>query len=56
MMTGRTLQQVYPGRESPHSERLLLDVRKLYTVALRDITFQLLEGQILGIAGLNGSA
>ncbi len=55
LMTGRTLQQVYPPRENPYAERILLDVRDLQTAAVRDITFQLRAGQIIGIAGLNGA-
>lgn len=55
MMTGRTLQQVYPPREAPHRERVLLDIRNVCTAAIHDVTFQLLAGQIIGVAGLNGS-
>jgi ribose transport system ATP-binding protein len=57
MMTGRDLQQVYPARD-PHvqvGERVLLDVRGFTTRAIRDISFQLHENEILGVAGLNGS-
>jgi ribose transport system ATP-binding protein len=55
MMTGRTLQQVYPIRETSYTEHVLLDVHDIATAVVRDITFQLREGEILGIAGLNGA-
>jgi ribose transport system ATP-binding protein len=55
MMTGRALQQVYPVREIPHAERVMLDVRDVATAVVRDVTFQLKEGEILGVAGLNGA-
>jgi len=55
MMTGRTLQQIYPPRETPHGSRIRLEARGLQTAAVSNVTFELLEGQILGIAGLNGS-
>src|SRR5258708_33660992 len=34
LMTGRELQQVYPGRETPIGETVLLDVRKLRTAGV----------------------
>ena len=55
LMTGRELQQVYPPRQGPPGERVLLDVRALRTQTVRDVTFQLRKGEILGVAGLNGS-
>jgi ribose transport system ATP-binding protein len=57
MMTGRDLQQVYPPRD-PNiqvGERVMLDVRGLTTHAIHNVSFQLQENEILGIAGLNGS-
>ena len=55
MMTGRALQQGYPVRETPYAEHIMLDVRDIATAAVRDVTFQLKEGEILGVAGLNGA-
>ena len=55
MMTGRTLQQVYPPREVPCGERVLLDVQNLRTSAVSDVSFQLRSGEIVGVAGLNGA-
>lgn len=55
MMTGRALQQVYPPREMPPDDRTLLDVQGLETSAVRDVSFQLKAGEILGVAGLAGA-
>ncbi len=55
LMTGRTLQQVFPPREAPPGKRELLDVRDLNTQSVADVTFKLHEGEVLGVAGLNGS-
>jgi len=55
MMTERELEQIYPPRERPVSEHLLLDVRRLSTRAVHDISFRLSEGEILGVAGLIGA-
>jgi ribose transport system ATP-binding protein len=55
LMTGRKLEQVYPLRESTPSETVLLDLQDLHTQSIKQVTFQLHAGEILGIAGLNGS-
>lgn len=55
MMTGRALEQVYPPRSAPPSERVLLDVRGVRTQHIRDVSFRLHVGEIVGIAGLNGA-
>ena len=55
LMTGRELNQTYPARVKPRSNKGLLSVKKLTTVFLKDIQFDLHEGEILGLAGLSGS-
>jgi ABC-type sugar transport system ATPase subunit len=55
MMTGRSMQQLYPARSTPVGDRVLLAARGVRTRAVHDVSFQLAEGQIIGIAGLNGS-
>jgi ABC-type sugar transport system ATPase subunit len=55
LMTGRDLQHVYPPREAPHSDQPRLEVRQLRTNAIHDTSFTLRAGEIIGVAGLNGS-
>jgi ribose transport system ATP-binding protein len=55
MMTGRALQQVYPQRETAHGDQIRLEVLNLRTPFVSDVSFELAEGQVLGIAGLSGS-
>jgi ABC-type sugar transport system ATPase subunit len=55
MMTGRELQQVYPPRSQSLEIQPILEVRKLTTHHVQDISFDLRAGEILGIAGLSGS-
>lgn len=55
LMTGRDLQHVYPPRAAPLRDDLLLSVRDLTTSKIRGVNFDLRAGEILGVAGLNGS-
>lgn len=55
LMTGRAMQQIYPPRQAPIGENILLDVRNLRTKSVRAVTFELWRGEILGVAGLIGS-
>lgn len=55
MMTGRTLKQIYPPRTDIISGQIRLSVQHLSSAALEDVSFQALQGEILGIAGLSGS-
>ncbi len=55
MMLGRVRDRLYPDRKATATERVLLSVRNLrYGVRLRDVSFDLHEGEILGIGGLQG--
>ncbi len=55
-MVGRPIQNLFPPRESRASGELALEVRNLQVPpTLRDASFQLDRGEILGIAGLTGS-
>ncbi len=55
MMLGRVRDRLYPERKATATERALLSVRNLrYGVRLRDVSFDLHEGEILGIGGLQG--
>jgi len=55
MMVGRELGDWFPPRKYSHiGRKRLLEVRGLYAVGLEDINLTLYEGEILGIAGLQG--
>ncbi|MFQ3566597.1 MAG: sugar ABC transporter ATP-binding protein [Aggregatilineales bacterium] len=54
-MTGRDLQQVYPARETPVGTLVRLEARAVATRSIEGLTFELYEGEIVGIAGLNGA-
>ena len=57
-MVGRVIENLYPQKQSPEeaSEEILLDVRELSdTSRFSSVSFQLMRGEILGIAGLIGA-
>jgi len=54
-MVGRPVTILYPPREPPRSEDVVLDVRDLVAPGLKHASFQLRRGEIFGIAGLMGA-
>jgi ribose transport system ATP-binding protein len=54
LMTGRTLAEVSSGTTDPPRGRVALEVSGLTGGPLRDVSFSLHEGEILGIGGLEG--
>jgi rhamnose transport system ATP-binding protein len=54
-MVGRTLETRYFESVSAKNDTKRLDVRNLNTKALKDVSFQICEGEILGLAGLIGA-
>jgi ABC-type sugar transport system ATPase subunit len=54
MMVGRELQMATRAARRPAGE-IVLEAQKLTTDKLRDVTFTLRRGEVLGIAGLVGS-
>lgn len=55
LMVGRELKETYPSRPSVVKDEILLDVKNLYGNGLKDISFQIQRGEVLGFAGLIGS-
>ena len=63
LMIGKPLDSVFPHKENPESKQPLLKVENLNVkhplnpqrLQLKNISFHLLQGEILGLAGLMGS-
>ena len=55
LMIGRDLKDVYPKRTVEHGDVLLEVIRISQSKLLRDISFQLHAGEIIGFAGIVGS-
>jgi ribose transport system ATP-binding protein len=56
LMVGREITQFFPARASQPTAEVVLDVRGVSQPGMvRDITFQLRRGEVLGISGLMGS-
>lgn len=54
-MIGRKFNNMFPPIERPETRKQLLEVRDFTTNRVHNVTFDLFEGEILGIAGLVGS-
>jgi ribose transport system ATP-binding protein len=55
-MVGRKLENMFPPRQNVPADEKLLEVRHIVrTGILKDISFDLFKGEILGIAGLMGA-
>ncbi|NBH80392.1 sugar ABC transporter ATP-binding protein [Clostridiaceae bacterium] len=54
-MLGKNLGAMYVARGNRKSDRCVLEVENLTNEAIHDVSFQLREGEILGIAGLVNS-
>lgn len=56
LMAGRELKQLYPSRNKKPSKKIVMSVRELTQPGfVKDINFDLFEGEVLGISGLMGS-
>jgi ABC-type sugar transport system ATPase subunit len=57
MMVGREVDEVYPGKEEKTSvhQKPILSLNDLNTPKVKNISFDLYRGEVLGIAGLVGS-
>ncbi|MGM0368185.1 MAG: sugar ABC transporter ATP-binding protein [Actinomycetota bacterium] len=54
MMVGRDIQEMYPKREVPIRE-VIISAENLVAEGIKDVSFELRKGEILGIFGLLGS-
>lgn len=54
LMVGRELRETYPARTNPPGE-IALEVKNLSGNGVRDISFVVRKGEILGVAGLVGA-
>ena len=54
-MVGRELSRIFPPKLSEHSPIVKLEAEHLCARGVKDISFKLHAGEILGVAGLNGA-
>jgi len=54
MMVGRSLSQIYPRKAERVGDEVLLKVDRLKSEILKNVSFELHRGEVLGIAGLQG--
>lgn len=55
LMVGHDIQETFPSRENTVQDETLLEVQNLCGNGLKDISFTLKRGEILGLAGLIGA-
>jgi ribose transport system ATP-binding protein len=55
LMVGRELKETYPARKFCICDEVMLDVHNLSGNGVRNISFQIKRGEVLGFAGLIGS-
>jgi ribose transport system ATP-binding protein len=54
LLVGRDLKDIFPARTAPATAEPLLEVSGIQSDALRDVSFQIRPGEIVGFAGLEG--
>ena len=55
-MVGRELSSLYPTKHEPNvDEEMVLSVKDLSTGYVKDVSFELRKGEMLGFSGLIGS-
>lgn len=55
LMVGRKMTETFPERKDYSTDEVLLEAKNLYGNGIRNISFKLKKGEILGFAGLIGS-
>ena len=54
-MTGRQVVQTFPQRQTDLPNEIILQAKNLCNKSLKNISFEVKSGEVLGIAGLSGS-
>lgn len=55
LMVGRELKETYPSRMKTQSQEILLEIQNLTGNGVKDISFHIKKGEVLGFAGLIGA-
>ncbi|MDD4591542.1 MAG: sugar ABC transporter ATP-binding protein [Parabacteroides sp.] len=55
LMVGRELKEIYPPKNGQVSDEVVLSVRGITNEKVKDVSFDLRKGEILGISGLVGA-
>jgi len=55
MMVGRTIEEYFPRSDAPLGEEVLRVENLCYQSSVRDVSFSLKSGEVLGLAGLVGA-
>jgi ribose transport system ATP-binding protein len=55
MMIGRRVEEAYPARVKPPGENTVLSVRDIAGAGFGPLSFDVHEGEVLGLAGLSGA-
>lgn len=54
-MTGRDLEEAHPKRETPIGKSVVCAAKDAATAHIRDVNFELREGEIIGVCGLTNA-
>jgi ribose transport system ATP-binding protein len=57
MMVGRELQDIFPAKAEPEQlakQKILFDIQRLTSKDVKDVSFFIRDGEIVGLAGLEG--
>ena len=55
LMVGREIRNMYPDKGDPSSAEIILKAEHLKNAYIRDVSFELRRGEVMGIYGLMGS-
>lgn len=55
LMVGREMSELFPPQTVPPKDKVLMEVKGITNDRVKDVSFQIREGEILGLAGLVGA-